>query len=117
MWRTAYQFYLLAALLIGSSALISIVQPYKEKFMVRTDALILANAAIQSITIDKINFDGFYGNHFYQIIFQIVTILPMLWFFCFSIFNIFKPQLKDCLTWLEKNYCIAMLYYAMDKEI
>ena len=62
MWRTAYQFYLLAALLIGSSALISIVHPYEEKFMVRTDALILANAAIQSITIDKINFDGFYGN-------------------------------------------------------
>ena len=62
--------------------------------MARIDAFILANVAIQSITIDKINFDGFYGDQFYQIIFQIVAVLPMVWFFCFSIFNVFKTKLK-----------------------
>ena len=62
MWRNAYQVYFLAALLVGCSALIFIVQPYKEIYMARTEALILANAAIQSITIDKINLDGFYGD-------------------------------------------------------
>lgn len=70
MWRNAYQFYFLAALLIGCSALISIIQPYKEKYMARTDALILANATIQSITIDKINFDGFMATNSTKLFFK-----------------------------------------------
>ena len=113
MWRNAYQFYFLAALLIGCSALISIIQPYKEKYMARTDALILANAAIQSITIDKINFDGFYGDQFYQIIFQTVTVLPMVWFFCFSIFNVFKTKLKAMFNLAREQLlcCNSLLRY------
>ena len=81
--------------------------------MARTDALILANAAIQSITIDKINFDGFYGDQFYQIIFQTVTVLPMVWFFCFSIFNVFKTKLKAMFNLAREQLlcCNSLLRY------
>ena len=103
MWRNAYQFYFLAVLLIGCSVLVSIVQPYKEKYMARTDALILANAAIQSMTIDKINFDGFYGDPFYQVIFKMFTILPMLWFLGYSTFKIFKTQTKALFNLANEN--------------
>ena len=37
----------------------------------------------------------------------------MLWFFCFSIFNIFKPQLKALLNLAREKlpYCNALLRY------
>ena len=90
--------YLISVLLLASSFLIVIVQPYKEKYMATTDALIFANAAILSVTVDKIKNESDGSRvHFYQSALGILTTLPMLWLVSFITFKLFKTKIKAML--------------------
>ena len=93
LWTSYASYYLISILFLVCSFLNVIVQPYKEKYMAITDALIFANAAILSVTLDKIIIDGFHV-YFYQIALRILATLPMLWLVCFVAFKVFKTKIK-----------------------
>ena len=103
--------YLISVLLLAYSFLIVIVQPYKEKYMATTDALIFANAAILSVTVDKIKNESDGSRvHFYQSALGILTTLPMLWLVSFITFKLFKTKIKAMLrTAREKLPCCNYL--------
>ena len=63
--------------------------------MAVTDALIFANAAIFSVTIDEIIFSINYGYHihFYEGIAGILGTLPIIWLVCFITFRVFKTKI------------------------
>ena len=109
LWTNSASYYLISILFLACSLFYVIVQPYKERYMAITDALIFANAAILSVTIDKIYIDKC-NVHFYQVALGILAMLPMLWLVCFVVFKVFKTKIKALLKMArEKLQCCNYL--------
>ena len=87
--------------------------------MAITNALILANAAIISVTIDELTFSYNYGYHihFYKGIGEILGTLPILWLSCYITFKGFKTKIRAMVKIAkEKLSCCNSLLDCCDEN-
>ena len=107
LWTVFASYCVLAVAFLSCSFFNLIVQPCKEKYMSITDALIFANLAILSITLEAFNVN--YGDRFrfYEASAAIFAILPVLWLVCFITFKVLNSKIKALI--IERLPCCNFL--------
>lgn len=119
LWIIFTSYYALAIVFLACSFLNLIVQPYKERYMAITDAVLFANHAILVYTIDELKFNSYYGHHYfyYDVIAGILITFPSLWLVGFITFKLLKPRIKACLMKDKLPCCNFLRHRNEDNEV
>ena len=114
LWASS-SLYLVAVLFLVCSFYNLIFQPYKERYMAITDALILANAAVLAFTLDRLpSNEGDSYFWFYRVIAVMLATFPMLWFVFFITFKVFRSKIITLLKKAKKILKLPCCNYLLN---
>ena len=116
VWSFEASYLLIGIFCICWSLAVTILQPYKHKYMMILDALILANSGFIGAIIENIFDCG--SSHLYQTAFKFLVSLPMIFLVCFVTIKVFKTRIIALLNIVREKVpcCNYLLKCAKDNN-